>query len=356
MRHQVVPEITTLLLSLPRLGNSYLTQTSYSILSDLFSLPDEDEECSFGSQLPEMLLAILSSPPVKTDATVSPAWVQVLGDAMRVYNVVDTDACGKELSRVWKAVWNFIDSNDLKTRKSAAHSLSKLSQCFPTSLILTAVADPQGSSKITKIISQVTLALENIAYARSIPEILVVISNLFTGLKYRSSRGSPSAAETLMLPLISQVGDLRTRRDFEFKEDADATLRVAMQVLGPEVLLRVLPLNLEPEKRSVFLSILYFTKLTLFRKAGGEPRAYLLPLLAQPHPSPLRHFISYFVPLSERIFDLQQAAESEGRASEAKVWSVLVGQIWAGLVGYCHAPIDLKEVNTFIYSSTSTFD
>ncbi|EKM80725.1 hypothetical protein AGABI1DRAFT_71216 [Agaricus bisporus var. burnettii JB137-S8] len=323
----VVPEITTLLLSLPRLGNSYLTQTSYSILSDLFSLPDEDEECSFSSQLPEMLLAILSSPPVKTDATVSPAWVQVLGDAMRVYNVVDTDACGKELSRVWKAVWNFIDSNDLKTRKSAAHSLSKLSQCFPTSLILTAVADPQGSSKITKIISQVTLALENIAYARSIPEILVVISNLFIGLKYRPSRVSPSAAETLMLPLISQVGDLRTRRDFEFKEDADATLRVAMQVLGPEVLLRVLPLNLEPEKR----------------KAGGEPRAYLLPLLAQPHPSPLRHFISYFVPLSERIFDLQQAAEAEGRASEAKVWSVLVGQIWAGLVGYCHTPIDLKE-------------
>jgi len=44
------------------------------------------------------------------------------------------------------------------------------------------------------------------------------------------------------------------------------------------------------------------------------------------------------------MFDFQQVAESEGRQSEAKVWSVLVDQIWAGLTGYCHAPTDLQEV------------
>jgi ribosomal RNA-processing protein 12 len=71
----------------------------------------------------------------------------------------------------------------------------------------------------------------------------------------------------------------------------------------------------------------------------------MLPLLSQPHPSPLRHFVTYFVPLSERMFDLQQAADSEGRQSEAKVWSVLVGQVWSGFVGYCWATPDLKEVS-----------
>lgn len=79
-------------------------------------------------------------------------------------------------------------------------------------------------------------------------------------------------------------------------------------------------------------------------QAGREPRAYILPLLAQPHPSPLGHFVSYFVPLSERMFDLQQKAETEGRQSEAKVWSVLVSQIWSGLAGYCHASVDLPQV------------
>ena len=44
------------------------------------------------------------------------------------------------------------------------------------------------------------------------------------------------------------------------------------------------------------------------------------------------------------MFDYQQTAEAGGRASEAKVWSVLVAQIWNGLPGYCHGTVDLKTV------------
>ena len=86
------------------------------------------------------------------------------------------------------------------------------------------------------------------------------------------------------------------------------------------------------------------TCLTFNSATGKEPRAYLLPLLAQPHPTPLGHFVSHFVPLSERMFNLQTKAEAEGRASEAKVWRVLVAQIWSGLSGYCHVPPDLTTV------------
>lgn len=67
-------------------------------------------------------------------------------------------------------------------------------------------------------------------------------------------------------------------------------------------------------------------------------------MLAQPHPAPLGHFLNYFVPLTERMFDYQQKAETEGRQSEAKVWSVLVQQIWTGLPGYCWGTVDLKQV------------
>lgn len=168
---------------------------------------------------------------------------------MQVCKVANANACSKELSRVWKAVWSFLDSNDAATRKSTAHSLTILIHCLPPSLISTAVADPQGPSTVPRIISQVTKSLENIAYARSMPELLVIISALITGLKYRESRESPTAAETLLLPLVVQVADLRTRKGFEFKEAVDATLSTAMKILGPEVLLRVLPLNLEPEHR-----------------------------------------------------------------------------------------------------------
>jgi hypothetical protein len=54
------------------------------------------------------------------------------------------------------------------------------------------------------------------------------------------------------------------------------------------------------------------------------------------------------------MFDLQQTAEVEGRASEAKVWSVLVVQIWTGLPGYCYGTPDLTKVSN-IFSFTGVF-
>jgi ribosomal RNA-processing protein 12 len=85
--------------------------------------------------------------------------------------------------------------------------------------------------------------------------------------------------------------------------------------------------------------------MALSRKSGSESHAYLLPMLVHPHPSPLAHFVSYFVPLSKQFFDLQQKATTEGRASEAKMWSVLIAQIWAGLSGYCWGTVDLRNVS-----------
>lgn len=51
------------------------------------------------------------------------------------------------------------------------------------------------------------------------------------------------------------------------------------------------------------------------------------------------------------MFDLQQKAEVEGRQSEAKVWSVLVAQVWAGFASYCSAPPDLSTASILLYSS-----
>ena len=44
------------------------------------------------------------------------------------------------------------------------------------------------------------------------------------------------------------------------------------------------------------------------------------------------------------MFDLEQKAKSENRPSEAKVWAVLIAQVWAGLPGYCWSKADTPEV------------
>ncbi|KAJ7578515.1 armadillo-type protein [Mycena floridula] len=314
-------DITHLLLSLPRLGNSYLSQSAYSILSDLFSL--SDSAFNEDDQIPTILHSILASPPSKFDATLSPPWVMVLGNAMLAYHAADPAACVVELARVWKTVWGFLESNDSATRKAVVHSVSLLSQCITPSMI----SEAGEKTTLGKILSQTSKSFDSLAFAKAVPDILAVVSALVTSVA-EIGRRSP-AAQALLLPLIKQVGALRSQKAFEFKEAADVTLGAAMGALGPHVLLHpdVLPLNLEPADRA----------------AGHEPRAFLLPLLSTPHPSPLTHFTSYFVPLSERMFDLQQTADTEGRQAEGKVWAVLVAQVWSGLVGYCYGGVDLKE-------------
>ncbi|KAH9485194.1 Ribosomal RNA-processing protein 12 [Psilocybe cubensis] len=324
---EALPSITNILLTLPRLGNTYLSQSSYSILTEIFQTSVEDVSTNVGSQLSEVLKVVLSSLPSKSDSTLSASWVQVLGGAMAAHYTLDPDKASKEVGKVWKSVWNFMDSTDVGVRKATSEALCSISSCFSSTLISAAVSDKDGSSTIRKIVAQVSKALDSLQYARAIPEILSVISAFITNLQVRSSKTSPTATELLLMPLIVRIADLRISKGFEHKEAADSTLSVAMRILGPEVLLGTLPLNLEPGDR----------------KPGSEPRAFLLPLLAQPHSSHLSHFVSYFVPLSERMFDLQQKAETEGRQAEAKMWSVLVGQIWAGLSGYCIGTANLKE-------------
>jgi ribosomal RNA-processing protein 12 len=218
-------------------------------MSEIFSSSVEDPSSNMGSQLTEVLKVVLSSPPSKSDFVLSASWVQVLGGALVAYNTVDSKAASTELSKVWKSVWNFLDSSDAGTRKAAAASLTSITSCFTPDLIESAISDREGSSSIRKIIAQVSKALEALSYARAIPEILTIISSVITNLQHRDSKDSPTAAELLLSPLIIRIADLRITKGFEYKEAADATLAVAMRVLGPAVLLEMLPLNLEPASR-----------------------------------------------------------------------------------------------------------
>lgn len=219
-------------------------------MSDLFSLSLEDDSSHVNAQLSDTLTVILSSPPSKSDSTLSPAWVQVLGNAMLAYAAIDQDACANEIGKVWKAVWTYLESKDPSTRKAASQSLAAICRCFTPTLITVASSDETSRSTLGSIVVQTSNALRSIAFAQSTPQLLSIISSLIMGLQYRvGSRTSPTAAERLLLPVIGYVGELRVQKGFEYKEDADATLATAMRVLGPEVLLGVLPLNLEPADR-----------------------------------------------------------------------------------------------------------
>src|ERR1700678_382435 len=83
---QSLPPITNHLLALPHLGNPYLSQSCYSIMSDIFTASIDDVSSNIRYQLTDVLRVVLSSPPSKSDVVLSASWVQALGSAFVAYN------------------------------------------------------------------------------------------------------------------------------------------------------------------------------------------------------------------------------------------------------------------------------
>ncbi|CAE7160742.1 unnamed protein product [Rhizoctonia solani] len=126
---------------------------------------------------------------------------------------------------------------------------------------------------------------------------------------------------------VKAVGKLRGAQGFVWREKADGVIGAAIRAMGPAPFLEILPMNLIPDKDA----------------PNRDGRAYLLPLLAAnlvPRTADIRHFVSHFVPLSEKLFELQSATDKEG---ERKIWEVCINQVWNCFRGYCTGLAGLKE-------------
>ena len=117
------------------------------------------------------------------------------------------------------------------------------------------IQQDKTKSVVGNIIDQMTKALNSIVFTRSIPKLLFVISSLITNHRHQENDSKANKAnlptETLFLLLLQKVADLQTQKGFGHKEAIDYALAMAMQVLGPEVLLNILPFNLKPSDRCV---------------------------------------------------------------------------------------------------------
>lgn len=158
-------------------------------------------------------------------------------------------------------MWTFLESGEGATRQAAAEGLGLLAGCFTPELAAAAVKEApavaggaEPSSAVGRIVVQATKALDSLALAGAMSELLAVIGSLVEHLRFQLE-GGKTAAEALVLPVVEKIAALRVQKAFEYKEAADGVLSVAMRVLGPEVLLARLPLNLEPSDRSVHPSM-----------------------------------------------------------------------------------------------------
>ncbi|KAL6717535.1 pre-rRNA processing protein [Lecanora helva] len=306
-----IEPLCEVLMSISKSSNEYLTMAAFEIFEVIFAgMADEVSS----AKLPRLMEAISELRPSHNDSQLLPPWIAVISRGYDVSAQVNSEETFQKLPELFENVSSFLSSSSHNIRTSAAECLiSFLVDCVPKSAIL----EPSNAHKeVFEKIAKSTNALLSVKFQSAWMEVFTVLSALLLAFKWRSVG--------LLDEIVKIVGELRSNDSFNGKKEADAVLGRAVEVMGPENVLRLLPLNLAKPK------------------AGQPGRAWLLPILRDHvQNTHLANFRNEFVPLSETMYQKVIDSGDAEKTMEIKIFETLVNQIWGLLPGYCNHPLDL---------------
>lgn len=307
-----IEPLCEVLMNISRSNNEYLILSAFEVFEVIFAgMADEISSV----KLPKLMEAISELRPSQNDSQLLPPWIAVMSRGYEVSAQVSPDDTLQKLPELFETISGFLASSSHEIRVSASECLiSFLVNCVPNTAILEpSIYDEKALEKLAKT---ATLLL-SVRYQSAWMEVFTVLSALFSAFRWRSSG--------LLDDIVKAVGELRGNDAFNGKKEADVVLGHAIEAMGPDSVLQVLPLNLAKPK------------------AGQPGRAWLLPILRDHvQNTNLTHFRSEFVPLSETMIQRVKDNGNSEKTMEIKIFETLVQQIWALLPGYCNLTLDLS--------------
>ena len=306
-----IEPLCEVLMNISRSNNEYLTMSAFDIFEDMFAgMADE----VYSAKLPKLMEAISELRPSQNDSQLLPSWIAVISRGYDVSAQVSPEDTFQKLPELFEMISGFLASSSHNIRVSASEGLiSFVVNCVP----VTAILEPSVyEEKVLGKLAKVATALLSVKYRSAWMEVFTLLSALFSVFRWRSIG--------LLDDVVKAVGELRGNDSFNGKKEADLVLGNAIEAMGPDSVLRILPLNLAKPK------------------SGQSGRAWLLPILRDHvQNTSLKHFRSEFVPLSENMFQRVLDTGDSEKTMETKIFETLVQQIWALLPGYCNLPLDL---------------
>ncbi|KAG8741083.1 hypothetical protein FRC10_003323 [Ceratobasidium sp. 414] len=367
-------ELLQSLLTLPSLNIPFLTAAAYTTItsilapSEAVSSPDANVTLTIAATLPPAhfptsLATLLSLPPAG-DADAVP-WAGAVGACLKAWGAACRDAEALEevpslsqdlvlaIPGAFRALWALLEESHTPDVRAGAEKAvidgllggifggnggvrkdgkaGEVGELLVKECLKVWDKGPKNVKKTSLglILTTLQTSLDSVSAASSgaLGNILVVVASVISVLGTNLQVGGTTPAVTLAPPLLTTVGTLRGAKGFVWREKADEVIAAAIRAMGPAAFLEVLPMHLVPDKEA----------------PTRDGRAYLLPLLAAnlvPRTANIGHFVSHFVPLSEKLFELQSTTEKEG---ERKVWGVCIHQVWNCFRGYCTGLAGLKE-------------
>ena len=307
-----IEPLCEVLMNISRSNNEYLTLSAFEIFEVIFAgMADETSS----AKLPKLMEAISELRPSQNDSQLLPPWIAVMSRGYDVSAQVSPEDTLEKLPELFETISGFLASSSHNIRVSASECLVSFSvNCVPD----IAVLEPSiYDEKVLEKLAKTATALLSVKYQSAWMEVFTVLSALFSAFKWRSNGRLDD--------IVKAIGELRGNDAFNGKKEADVVLGHAIEAMGPDSVLQILPLNLAR------------------LKAGQPGRAWLLPILRDHvQNTNLTHFRSEFVPLSETMIQRVKDNGNSEKTMEIKIFETLVQQIWALLPGYCNLPLDLS--------------
>lgn len=309
-----IDALCEVLLGISKSSNEYLTMAAFEVFETIIAGMGNEES---SPKLPRLLEVLSDLKPSKSDSQLLPPWLAALSRGFDVSAQVEPEDTFQKLPSIFTIISQYLSSSSYNIRVSSSECLiSFLVNCVPKGSVL----EPSiYDEKILEKLASAVIDLLSVKYQAAWMEVFKVLEAALDSLRWR--------AFPLLATAVKTVGDLRGNDSFSGKKEADSVLGKAVEAMGPDKVLEIIPLNLA-------------------KPSPGQPgRAWLLPIFRDAVTNTyLATFRTEFVPLSEVMFQRVLNHGKSEKTMEIKIFETVVQQIWAIVPGFCTLPLDLTKV------------
>lgn len=238
-------------------------------------------------------------------------WSQCQFQAHRRLADFDALTAGRASMRLLQHILEFMASADQATLAPFVDIVKQsFTECFGDEL--------SRNESISSIVATNLKSLMSLKYFSMWPQCFDIMVAFFKTTKLDSNG---------MKDLLKSLGELRQSDNFSHLTPLEKCLGVAIRELGPELILRAIPLRLDAAD------------------LGVDPaNSWLLPLLCQNiSGAPLKHFVATFLPVAMQLRKQLAHGGALMPQSHKRILETVQQQLWELLPAYCQRPVDVAE-------------
>ncbi|KAK6482122.1 RRP12-like protein [Huso huso] len=318
--HGAVKSCCETLLRVMTLSHVLVTAGAMQAFHKLFSA--KPNSSSLPAELnAQIITALYDYLPSENDLQPLLAWLAVMEKAHTHLSSLQISLCLGHLPRLFTAAMTCFLSPHVQVVSTAAQTLKTLlKECVAPCLAeigsITSTAPCGNASYICKLFRLVEEGL-TYRYYSSWPFVMQVLSCFY--------QVAGKEAHPIMVKSLQSLCDLRLTPRFPFSGELDQTVGSAVESMGPEIVLRAIPLQIDGNEDDLEF-----------------PRSWLIPVIRdRVKNTELGFFTTYLLPLATTLKNKADELSQAGRNLESKVYMTLHLQIWSMLPGFCMQPTDL---------------